>query len=398
MLTSDRFINQAKTALGAGEALSALRDARRAFALLPSSAVAATVLGVALAKTGSETWARTAYRWAIPASGGKEPKAFSNLARVEEIAGRVDVAKSIYHQGIKLNPGANALIERLANLYITKRDWSAAGSCLVHLVSNPSLSDSLAELCALVGSQVAQGPEPDLAVGLLDLALSTPNRMVPAAVLTRARIAKKAKADAKELFELYRRALVFNPAQSDIIFAVVENLKSTKKKVKAAGWYCQYSVLHPQDDKVLRQAGQLAYEVRWPWRCIGRAMVLHQRYPKDPNFAEILQDMFSQFKTEDELPYAKAWAISILERNYDDPRFWDSSLRMLHNLKFHEEAEPFWDQATQKFPKMSALHHNRALFLQEQGFNSRSGAYAKRAVILSPDYQRAYNLLAMHFN
>lgn len=398
MMTSDQFISQAKDAFAAGEILSALLNARRAVTLQPSSAVATTVLGVVLAKTGSETGARMAYRWAIPASGGREPKAFSNLGRVEEIAGREDIAKSIYREGIERNPGADGLVERLVKLHIKKREWSLAGASLSKLSDSHSTSEAIAELCAVVGSQLAAGSESDLAMILLNRAQSVPNRMVPSAVLAHARMAKNTITDQKQLYETYRRALVFNPVQSDIILALVNNLNATKKKVQAAGWYCQYSTLHPDDEKVLRQSGQLAYEVRWPWRSVGRAMVLHQKYPNDPNFSEILQDMFSQFKTEEELPYAKAWAISVLERNYDDPRFWDASLRLLHNLKFHEEAEPFWGKANQKFPTMSALHHNRALFLQEQGLNSKSGSHAKRAVILTPDYQRAYNILAMYFN
>lgn len=398
MLTSEQLIERAKSAFGNGQLASALSEARRAVMLTPSSAVASTVLGVVFAKTGSEAGARQAYRWAIPASGGREPKAFSNLARVEEISGNWEVAASIYLDGRHLNPHATALIERLAALYISKRDWVSAATCLLRTPKSIPPTETLAELFGVVGLQIAAGTEPQNAHDLLDRARSRPNRTIPEVVSVQSQIAPRTTQSSIQLLDICRRALIFNPTESKAILQLVVKLKASKRLVQAAGWHCQYTVLNPDNEKALRQAGQLAYEVRWPWRCIGRALILHNRYPNDPNLSEILQDMFSQFKTEKELPYAKAWALSVLDRGYEDPRFWDSALRMLHNLKFDEESEAYWEIVTRKFPKMHAFHHNRALFLQDQGFSSRSGPHARRAAILSPDYQRAYNLIAMHLN
>lgn len=400
MTPATDLFEAAKKAIAVGDINQANVLGRQGFLLTPDSVTGATLHGIVSSKRNDIEQARRGYRWAIPASGGAEPRAFANLAKLQEIAGEIDDAAQTCREGLARNPHDPALADHAVRLAVRGNRWRDAAR-LAHdsVKARPADHRISSEMSAVIAIKLIEDgiEEPECIRALLRAALATPTQYSTLCLQVAARYAKTSGQRATWRIRACKRALLHDPQLSDPIQNFVEALEARKQMVRAAAWYCQLAVMENDSGTICRMAAQKALTAEWPWRAVGRLFVLEQENPNDSALLESFVQMFSLFQKDEEKDHAVSWAVRQFEKDSDDPRHWDVALRTLHFIDRDEAAEPYWPLVLKKFPDSHVLLHNRGLFLQDARRNPESGDPIRRAIVLKPDYDRAHNIVGMYF-
>jgi len=395
-----QHFESAKSRFQAGDPTAAHRLARAGLIAEPGSPVGLTLLGMVAAKLEEAPRARRYYRYAVPAAGGRHGTTYRNLARIEEKLGNMAAAERTYLAGIAVTADRDALIDRLARHYAGRGLWMAAARALNGLKGNPLTPDQ-AELCGIVGMRLAgevtkgekeaRGP----AIVMLQRALSVPTPVHQSVSERLAEIYPTDRIDSPDVYDIYRRALVQSPVHVHAMRGVSAVLKHRGKKVRSASWLCQATVMLPDNVDLMSWAATAAIDVKWPWRSLGRLLPLNARFPRDRSILEKIREMFELVEDDDERDRAAAWAHEMIAINPDDPSRVDIGLRLLHGVEREEGTDPIWDKVQKQFPLIPVLHYNRALFMQQNNEHADSLDHARRAVLVAPEYHKAYNLIGM---
>lgn len=393
------FFETAKQQLSADEPSPASVSTKKGLIRDPASLTGATLLGIISTHVDDTDRALNYMRWSIPASGGSDCRAYANLAKLYEIVRDESRAFEAYKAALALDPDQKTLEkilkfalglpagERKALLMeraLSNKGGPAvlkpnqAAAIFLHQKNNENVFRNYPNLLSLAASQRHE-LSAELFAAIVD---ASPKPKDP----DEAPIAKA------------RLALLFEPSNPDLIPGFVDLIESRKQKVRAATWFCQYAVLKNDKGKISRLAARKAYQVKWPWRALGRLFVLDSLNEKNTAYLELFVEMFSLFVQDEEKQYAVNWAKRKFALNSDDPRIWDSALRMLHFIDRDDEAEEYWAIALRKFPDAASLFHNRGLFLQETRRPEESGLPLKKSLVLNPAYERAYNILGMYYS
>jgi Flp pilus assembly protein TadD len=394
------LFESAKKAFAAGNINLANVAGRQGFLLSPGSVTGATLHGIVSSKRNDIEQARRGYRWAIPASGGADPRAFANLAKFQEIVGELDDAVKTCTDGLALYPQDPALADHAVRLALRGNHFRDAARLAVNSIkARPEDHRISCEISAVIVLKLIEekDAEPDWIHVLLRAALAKPTQYTTLCLQAAAKYSKTTGQHPTLQIRAGKRALLHDPHLSGPIANFAEALEARQQMVRAAAWYCQLAVMLNDSGSLCKLAARKALTAQWPWRALGRLFVLEAKNPTELSLLESFVHMFSLFQHDEEKDHAVSWSVGHLEKNSDDPRFWDAALRTLHFIGRDDAAEPYWPAALRRFPDSHVLFHNRALFLQDTRRNSESGDPVLRSLLLKPDYDRAYNIIAMYF-
>ncbi|MEQ8394442.1 hypothetical protein [Thalassobaculum sp.] len=389
-------LKRAHWLLQGGEFTRARHCVRRALMEQPSSAPALTLAGQISVRTQDVCGAVRYFMRASRVEHHADPRAYLNLARIQEMAGNADAALATAQQAADLFSQDVRPRALLALLHLSAGSPDAA----IATLRDDDVGRIDPDTAYKIGSRLSELPPAQAgkrAVAYLARAAAAPGRFLEQALQD---LIETAPPDDPRRYNAARRLLALNPAALDAIDALDSDLGRGRQPIRHAAWVWQACCLVPGDLRRLARAGELTHRVKWPNHGIAANTLLLREAPNHLGLINRTCELFCRLKELEPnkdvaVQRARHWVESVVATKPADPRVWDSLAGLYKNIEAYDLATKLWPEIVKQFPVYHALHYNYGLFLDEQERTAEAFRELKRALVLKPDYQRASNLMSM---
>ncbi len=377
-----------------GALAEAQRLVRRAVADEPSSAPALTLAGQIAIRSSTAGEALRHFHRANCASRLDDPRSLLNLARARQMAGEADRAVATARQALELFSADQRPRGLLALLHAEAGNIDEAAAVLQAGDTTQLDADTAYRL----GTALKHEPRHhELVVDLLARAASTAGRFLQKALRD---LAVTLPPNDPRCYHAARRYAVLSPDAVDGMHAIGEIFKARRYLVKQAVWNWQSYCASPGDLSGLKRVADLLHEVKWPAHGIAAGRLLLQHNPNNLEVIYHICDLFIRHRelSEDKdtaQEQALAWGRSVLDGDPRDPRIWDAVAGLYKDIEAFDVASTLWRRILRKFPRQRVLYYNYGLFLDERNRLPEAIRALRSALMLSPDYYKASNLLSL---
>lgn len=372
----------------------AQRLVRRVVADEPSSAAALTLAGQIAIRSSTAGEAVRHFHRANCASRLDDPRPLLNLARARQMAGQHERAVAAARYASELfatDPRPRGL---LALLQAEAGNIDEAAAVLQ--AGETARLDG--DTAYRIGTALKHEPRHrELAVEMIERAASTAGRFMQKALRD---LAVTLSPDDPRRYQFARRYAVLAPDAVDGMDTLGEIFKVRRYPVKHAAWIWQSYCASPGDLPRLKRVADLLHEVRWPAHGIAACRLLLQHNPNNLEVIYHICDLFIRHRelSEDKdtaQEQAIAWGRSVLDGDPRDPRIWDAIAGLYKDVEAFDTASTLWLLILRKFPQQQVLYYNYGLFLDEQNRLPEAIRALRSALLLSPNYYKASNLLSL---
>ena len=379
-------LQRARRFLQAGAVAEAWHSVRCALALEPASSTGLTLAGQVAVRGAASDSALRYFTQAVQASVGDDHRVLLNLARAQQLAGRVQPAIVTARRAVELLPD-DAQTRGFLVLLLLAAGHTAEGVAALRPGDDERIDGKLA--VRIARHLKAEAGFRGRAIRLLERASRTPGDHLADALADLSTILEPAD---PRRFGAARRAILLSPAAAAAIDAVADAFAAKGRNKHQASWLWRSCMLHPGDLPRLGRAAKLTYEAGLDRRGIGANLELLKHRPGNFGLVDRLCQLHIRVKDRRR---ALAFGHDLLATEPGDPRIWDAVAGMFKSVDAIDEARALWPGILRRFPQYHALYYNYSLLLDEQNDLEAAAAQARAAMVLKPDYVFASNHMSV---
>jgi tetratricopeptide (TPR) repeat protein len=377
---SSSLRDDASQALREGRAGLATRMARRSIVLLPSETDGYNLLANGLVRSGDPTNAARGFKAAVISAEHLNEAALTNLAMALELAGEHDKAISQYEVALAHFPEKTKTTAKLARLLFVAQKFD---KCLDRLREIPNLSTEQLFMRGVARRET----------GAYGLAL----RDLQAALQQRPSFSEAQIALGTTLGRMGRRqeavAILAPNVQAGALYGDVHytlgRIYFDLNMLKEASDCFSASIrLGQKISESRRHLGLALYRLKQWKTALEHLHAAWQSFPNDYHLTDAIGESLIALNQHSEVE-------AFVERTLSDPPTsaanWNLLALLLKSVGKFEESINVFRQATARFPEQSKIWYNLGHLLNEQMLAEEAAIPLRRAVILHPNYPKAWN-------